>query len=328
VTIPEDVARTELRGLLERVKELVAQGAKIGEANVKAIFIENYLRLLGYDVLADVEREYFIKAAKEYMDFLLKAEGRPVIAVEAKDLNVDLSAHVTQLANYANAEGIRWCMLTNAQEIRVYDQHLPGKPAEKLVLKIDLTRFANDAEYNAVFKDFWRLSKDNMKTEQALKEVVGEARLDAAMRTILANASSPAFKALRKGVQATLERKVSPEEIQIWLSTRLGTIAPSVQGIPPTGEQTPQTPEPRHFESHLKQMIQRGIIPANVQVSAEYADQEHTAVIDSEGYLLLKGERFRKPGFAAKRITGHPTDGFEFWKYQGVPLARLREKLW
>ena len=46
VAIPEDVARTELRGLLERVKELAAQGAKIGEANVKAIFIESYLRLL------------------------------------------------------------------------------------------------------------------------------------------------------------------------------------------------------------------------------------------------------------------------------------------
>jgi len=325
VTIPEDVARSELRGLLERVKELAAQGAKIGEANVKAILIENYLRLLGYDVLADVEREYFIKAAKEYMDFLLKVDGRPVIAVEVKDLNVDLSAHVTQLANYANAEGIRWCILTNAQEIRVYDQHLPGKPAEKLVLKVELTRFANDTEYGAVFKDFWRLSKDNMKTEQALKEVVGEARLDAAMRTILADTGSSAFKALRKGVQATLERKVSHEEIQMWLSTRLGTTAPSGQGTPSGGEQPAQPPR---FEPFLKQMIQRGIIPANVQVSAEYGGQEHTAVIDAEGWLSYKGERIRKPGSAAKRITGEPTDGFEFWKYQGVPLARLRDKLW
>jgi len=259
------------------------------------------------------------------MDFLVKVEGRPVFAVEAKDLNADLSAHVTQLGNYANAEGIRWGILTNAQEIRVYDQRQPGKPAEKLVLKIDLTRFENDAEYDAVFKDFWRLSKGN---EKALEEVVGEARLNAAMRTILADTSSSTFKALRKGVQASLERKVSPEEIQMWLSTRLGTIAPSVQGTPAAGEQTTQPPKPRHFEAYLKQMIQRGIIPANAQVSAEYGGQEHTAVIDGEGYLLFEGERFHKPGFAAKRITGTPTDGFEFWKYQGEPLARLRDKLW
>ena len=168
-----------------------------------------------------------------------------------------------------------------------------------------------------------------MSTGIGLTALVKKWQLEKALQSALLDKASKVVRALRADVKDRTQGKVVPsaDEIVSWLSNRIGRpVAPAPQAA---GDQTviagpTQGPRP----SFLKQMIERGIIPANAQVSADHEGQEYTAVIDSDGYLLLKGELFRKPGFAAKRITGVPTDGFEFWTYNGVALARLREKLW
>jgi hypothetical protein len=167
-----------------------------------------------------------------------------------------------------------------------------------------------------------------MSTGIGLRSVTRVSQLEKAIEGAILDKASKVVHALRADVRDRTEGKirVTPDEVVSWLRNRL--LRAPLAAAPGQEREVPLPPDKGPYISFLKQMIERRIIPANAQVTGEHAGQEHSAVIDSEGYLLLKGERFRKPGFAARRITGEPTDGFQFWKYEGVPLARLREKLW
>jgi hypothetical protein len=328
MSLAKDEAERSLRNCLQELAAVWAtpEGRSLSEPMTRKLFIDRYIECLGYRGMADLEVEHPVKNTGRFIDYVLKIGGQPVFAVEAKPLGLALSDAVgAQLLEYQVVENIEWGVATNGRQIWVYYLYLQGPPAEKCVLEIDL--LADD--FDAAFGRLWLLSRESMSTGIGLTALVKKWQLEKALQSALLDKASKVVRALRADVKDRTQGKVVPsaDEIVSWLSNRIGRpVAPAPQAA---GDQTviagpTQGPRP----SFLKQMIERGIIPANAQVSADHEGQEYTAVIDSDGYLLLKGELFRKPGFAAKRITGVPTDGFEFWTYNGVALARLREKLW
>lgn len=118
-------AKEELKVIINELRQVFVSGKPISEADTKAHFIDRYLYLLGYQGLADVKREFYIKNSKEYIDYLLEA-GSDKIAIEAKALQIQLNNnHAAQLIQYAAIEGIEWCVLTNAREMRIYNQYTP-----------------------------------------------------------------------------------------------------------------------------------------------------------------------------------------------------------
>jgi hypothetical protein len=329
VSFAKDEAKQQLRECVDELRAMweTPDGQALSEAMTKHHFINRYIDYLGYRGLSDLELEHPVKNTGKFIDYALKIGGQLIFAVEAKPLGLTLSDAVgAQLLEYQVVENIEWGVATNARQVWVYYLYLQGPPAEKCVLKIDL--LADD--FDAAFGRLWLLSRESMSAGPGLRSLLKESQLEKALQSALLDKASKVVQALRADVRDRTQGKikVTADEVVSWLGNRLARgLAPAAS---PTAEAVSAGPVPegRRVKSFLKQMIERGIIPANAQVSAEHEGQEYTAVIDSEGHLLVRGERFRKPGFAAKRITGIPTDGLEFWTYNGVALARLREKLW
>ncbi|MBP1986208.1 type I restriction endonuclease [Halolamina salifodinae] len=93
------------------------------EANTKAAVLRDFLDLLGWDIPANTQLEYSVKAfGKTYkVDYALVLEGAPVAFIEAKGVDTPLTdKHREQLAAYLKNEDVNWGVLTNGEEYEFY----------------------------------------------------------------------------------------------------------------------------------------------------------------------------------------------------------------
>jgi hypothetical protein len=216
-------ARSELYALTERVRSLIAggEGRRLSEADTRALFIDPYLRLLGYVGFEDVRREYFVKDLKEYMDYLLYVDGAPTIALEAKALGADLTDPMAaQLVKYAAIEGIEWCLLTNARQFFVYNQYLKGTVCDKLVLRLDVLAGQTQDDLDATLGRLWLLSKDNMR-QGGLTAHVAQFKLDRAIREILLEPGNAAVRSIRAELRRRFSLQASQDAIAAWVREHL-----------------------------------------------------------------------------------------------------------
>lgn len=113
----------------------------MNEANTKAHVIEPLLSALGWDPL-DIDS--VVREVKVYdgtfLDYALKLSGTPRIYVEAKGLSesLDDKKFMAQAINYANNDGVLWCVLTNGVRWSVYKTNEPVAMDRKLLLEVDL----------------------------------------------------------------------------------------------------------------------------------------------------------------------------------------------
>jgi hypothetical protein len=95
------------------------------EDNTKAVLVEPLMEVLGWNIrdLGEVIRGYGVRVGTktEYVDYILKIDGRPKIFVEVKALGKDLEPFVDQAISYAKLGDVTWAVLTNGRELRVYD---------------------------------------------------------------------------------------------------------------------------------------------------------------------------------------------------------------
>jgi hypothetical protein len=133
--------------LSDAIPKLLATAAKLkasgsgNEANTKALLIEPLLAALGWDPgdLEAVEREVRVFEGT-YLDYALKLQNTPSIYVEAKGLSENLNdkKFIAQAVNYANNDGVVWCVLTNGSRLRVYKTNEPVAMDRKLLFEVDL----------------------------------------------------------------------------------------------------------------------------------------------------------------------------------------------
>jgi predicted transport protein len=125
---------------LQTAAKLKASGGN--EANTKALLIEPMLAALGWDTtdVDQVEREYRV-FDKTSLDYALKIDGELKLFVEAKGVGKQLedNAFISQTVNYANNEGVTWCVLTNGLAYRVYKTNEPVAMGDKLLFEADIT---------------------------------------------------------------------------------------------------------------------------------------------------------------------------------------------
>lgn len=111
------------------------------EANTKALLIEPLIAALGWDPadLASVEREVKVFEGT-FLDYALKLGGEPRLYVEAKALNENLEEKkfIAQTVNYANNDGVVWCVLTNGMRVAVYKTNEPAAMDRKLLFEVNL----------------------------------------------------------------------------------------------------------------------------------------------------------------------------------------------
>src|SRR6266702_1703971 len=92
------------------------QAGPFNEENTAVVLIEPILAALGWDLtdLASVDRQYRVFDGTK-LDYALKIGGKASLFVEVKGLSQSLDdpKFIAQTVNYANNEGVLWCVLTN-----------------------------------------------------------------------------------------------------------------------------------------------------------------------------------------------------------------------
>lgn len=120
-----------------------------GEEATKHALVVPLLQVLGYEVFdpREVQPEYTADFAKkksgqlEKIDYAVWLNGKPVLFVECKSVDVDLEDHDGQLARYFNATPtVRVAVLTNGIRLKVFgDLQQPNIMDASPWLDVDLT---------------------------------------------------------------------------------------------------------------------------------------------------------------------------------------------
>ena len=73
-----------------------------------------------------------IPATKEFLDYELRVDDKPVMIVEAKAARHLLSERdAAQCVQYASVLGVRWCVIANGMTWIFYDAHATGSLKDK-----------------------------------------------------------------------------------------------------------------------------------------------------------------------------------------------------
>ena len=131
--------------LVDRIEALKTRIASHGnelrenETRTRMALIDPLLHALGWDVSDPgmVKPEY--KIGNGWADYaLLRPDGKPAAAVEAKKLGGSLTSHRMQMLNYANASGIDYAALTDGDHWELYSVFERGQLGERLLLDVFL----------------------------------------------------------------------------------------------------------------------------------------------------------------------------------------------
>ena len=183
------VLRDAILELLERAKKW----PELNEQNTKVTFIEHMLDVLGWDV-ADpdvVTREYRVYDGT-LIDYALKVDGAPRMFIEAKSLgrSLDDKQFIAQTVNYANNEGIVWCVLTNGLKYRVYKTNEPSDMERKLLFDVDLNDAAEADGGEEVARRLTFLSRESIESgslDEWGESAFTDARVKSALTSLLGN---------------------------------------------------------------------------------------------------------------------------------------------
>jgi type I restriction-modification system DNA methylase subunit len=156
----KDEAKQKLAELIEKHQRFKNEGRLKGlnEETTKQ-WIDDLFRILGWDFIEDVVKEYGTGKRKR-VDYAFKIAGTTKFLLEAKAYGEDLEdKYIKQILEYGYQNNKTWVVLTNFREIRVYNAKYYDKEEqirrlftpisiEDLVVRLD---------------DLWVLSREGMK---------------------------------------------------------------------------------------------------------------------------------------------------------------------
>lgn len=244
------LAQTVEKALQTAVK-LKASGGN--EANTKALLIEPMLSALGWDTIDvdQVEREYRVYD-KTSLDYALRIDGDLKLFVEAKAVGkqLDDKAFISQTVNYANNEGVVWCVLTNGLAYRVYKTNEPVAMQDKLLFEVDLTE-GSTSEVAQALQLLGRGALANGDLEAWGERVFTDNRVRQALGTLAAK-PPPEFIGLL--AKALGKPEVSPERLQESLTRIIDvgeTTGPPTAPGPSKTKKAPEKPPQKGKEYSL-----------------------------------------------------------------------------
>ncbi len=158
----------ELKKQLRKFSKIFIDAQEKGkkEADIVMYLVQFFQSVLGYSIFDEISKEYQIKG--KYCDIALKIKGEVGMLVEAKQPGIRLvKKHIEQAEIYGMRSGIKWVLLTNGCEWRLF--HLTYDDSEgiesTLVFSTDLVKSFMEKP-NDVVEKFMLLHKRNfMKGE-------------------------------------------------------------------------------------------------------------------------------------------------------------------
>jgi predicted transport protein len=257
VALPDTIPK-----LVDTAAKLKSSGSG-NEANTKALLIEPMIAALGWDPvdLDTVEREVKVFEGT-YLDYALKLDGKPRVYVEAKGLNENLDdkKFIAQTVNYANNDGVVWCVLTNGSRVRVYKTNEPVAMDRKLLFEVDLT---DETETPGEKAKLLRLISREAVNEGDLDRFGERVFTDGRVRKALADMAAEPPKAFLDAVGTRLGHPGVPvEALKRSLARILDAPAPPSAGPvgaaaitkpagPPPGPPSPPKGQEYDLDHHL-----------------------------------------------------------------------------
>jgi hypothetical protein len=165
MAVPKDVL-FQLRRFATAFKEARDRGAN--ESDTVMYLVKFFEEVLGYDSLkGEISKELAIK--DRYCDVALKVDGAVKVLVEVKAAGLKGLAdkHIEQAENYASRAGLRWVVLSNGVEWRLY--HLTFNEGEgiahDLAFEVNLLPEL-EADPDALWNKLGVLSRAAMKKDE------------------------------------------------------------------------------------------------------------------------------------------------------------------
>ena len=341
-----------LADALRRAKERIAayRGQDIGEQNTKAGLITPLIRALGWDTedLREVHLEFKPKAADKPVDYALLLNGQPRMFVEAKSLeqNLDDRRWANQIMGYAAVAGVRWVVLTNGDEYRLYNAHASVPVEEKLFRKIFVSQ-----EGTVALETLSLLSKESVAELESLwQEDFIDRQVQAALDALFEPEPDPGLLRL---LRRRLPTELKPQEIRASLARLrspggdakpelMSGPRPAVAPAKPTSNEGPAYGEGTPWNQvTLGDIVSAGLLRPPVELYRRYKGHDLRARVESDGRVSYGGQVYGSlsvAGQMARRsVIGADqraqTNGWTFWKFSGADGAlheidELRRQLW
>jgi predicted transport protein len=198
--------------------------------------------------IREVEREFRVYDGT-LLDYALRLDGKPRLFVEAKAMtkSLDDKTFIAQTVNYANNEGVVWCVLTNGLVYRVYKTNEPVGMAQKLLFEVDLRDAAADAP--EVLKPLGMLSREAVEAgrlDDWGEQVFADGRVRAALSHLAANPPRGFLKAVSGALAGPA---IGDPNLRASLGRILGqgvsrppVSDPSKPTVPPASKKTTEPP--------------------------------------------------------------------------------------
>lgn len=296
----------KMPSVLSRVRQSIIEDEKLqkGRMNEKDTIhhlIESVLGALGWDMndRNQVRRDY--STYGHLVDIALFLDGSPTLFVEAKALkrSTDDIKWTKQTVDYANTEGVEWCVLTNGSEYRIYKTRAPGKLEKKLFEDVNIDIMKDDAQMKFSETVLSLLSPQAMKGNY-LEKLWNMREIDRRVESFLGDMIETSR------LQSYLKRKISEnlkhDKISESLSRiNFGISYPKIYDyidnlVGKSGHQNNESPktadhviadDQQHYNKNMRtaEMVRLGLLPIGT-------------------VLTIKS----KPGSGAKVIDGHKVE--------------------
>jgi Restriction Enzyme Adenine Methylase Associated/Type I restriction enzyme R protein N terminus (HSDR_N) len=320
-------------------------GEPFGEQNTKMGLIAPILRALGWDTedFRQVHLEYRPMSADNPVDYALMLNGQPRMFVEAKGLGQNLEDRkwAGQIMGYAGVAGVKWVVLTNGDEYRVYNSHADVPVEKKMFRKVRVSDPTTNPEETLAL-----LSKENVAELQALwqEEFVDRQVKDAIDRLFEPEPHPGLVRLLRSALPDLKPREISAAISRVHSASPPQTVA----------QTTPIEPKPAKEQAArahgagtpwgtvtLGDIISSGSLRPPVDLFRKYKGHDLTARIERDGRVSFGGHLYGSLSVAAqmarRTVIGEDqraqTNGWTFWKYRDEggelhELDVLRHRLW
>ena len=165
--------RAQLSNMLSSIRQKIAgynstQKSRMNEATTIRLLIEPTLGALGWDTddPSQVCREY-MTSGNGKVDLALLIDDKPVLYIEAKALkeSTDEAKWITQTLNYAIADGVEWCVLTNGATYRIFRSHAMVNLKGKIFGTVKVSNPEDETPIESVAMSLSLLSPQSMKSK-------------------------------------------------------------------------------------------------------------------------------------------------------------------
>lgn len=349
-------AKQNLRTLTEKMKkEFLEQNKPLVEAGVREEFLSPLIKQVWGYATADIDYEYYVKSANDYVDYRINPTDEISFFTDAKRLNEELNKHAAKIAQYLAVDNARWGVLCNGCVLQVYDDDVKVKgtatPIEKKVLEISLVDYQNDDEFDHVFEQVWLLSKESM-THNWLDEYVDSVLLTKHLQQVLQQPHELIIKAARQAVKKVCDKDFKPQVVASALKRVINSFSNSTSPLVSTSTSLPVTvsgasqkkgKKRADHNVHVSDLLSAKLLQPGQKIYAKHNGFNYEATVEADGSITFKGESYSSlstAGIAAcqdsyTKLEVEQTasvNGWVFWHYQDAngkrkPLSDLRAKL-